>query len=305
MLINYRAFFNSWETIEVGVVMIVVATVAKYAAAWLTQKTFRMSVDQRRVIFGLSNAQAAATLAAVMVGYNVILGHTDTGEPVRLLNESVLNGTILMILVTCTMASFSAQKGAQNLALADMSDTDSDNSVEVERILIPVSYEHNVDELVNLSTVIKSKKNKSGLYALNVVDSRETDEKVLKRAKKILNQAVVTASAADNHVQDLIRYDLSIVNAIIGVIKERNITDLVLGLHKEKGISTSFLGKITEGLLSQSHTTTLIYKPAQPLATIKRHLVVVPDKAEKEVGFTLWVAKIWQVANNTGAKIVF
>ena len=305
MLINYRAFFNSWETIEVGVVMIVVATVAKYAAAWLTQKTFRMSVDQRRVIFGLSNAQAAATLAAVMVGYNVILRHTDTGEPVRLLNESVLNGTILMILVTCTMASFSAQKGAQNLALADMSDTDSDNSVEVERILIPVSYEHNVDELVNLSTVIKSKKNKSGLYALNVVDSRETDEKVLKRAKKILNQAVVTASAADNHVQDLIRYDLSIVNAIIGVIKERNITDLVLGLHKEKGISTSFLGKITEGLLSQSHTTTLIYKPAQPLATIKRHLVVVPDKAEKEVGFTLWVAKIWQVANNTGAKIVF
>lgn len=115
----------------------------------------------------------------------------------------------------------------------------------------------------------------------------------------------MTASAADNHVQDLIRYDLSIVNAIIGVIKERNITDLVLGLHKEKGISTSFLGKITEGLLSQSHTTTLIYKPAQPLATIKRHLVVVPDKAEKEVGFTLWVAKIWQVANNTGAKIVF
>ena len=57
--------------------------------------------------------------------------------------------------------------------------------------------------------------------------------------------------------------------------------------------------------MSQSHTTTLIYKPAQPLATIKRHLVVVPDKAEKEVGFTLWVAKIWQVANNTGAKIVF
>ena len=45
-----------------------VATVAKFGAAWLTQKTFRMSVDQRRVIFGLSNAQAAATLAAVMVG---------------------------------------------------------------------------------------------------------------------------------------------------------------------------------------------------------------------------------------------
>ena len=115
MLIDYRAFFTNWDTIKVGAVMIVVATVAKFGAAWLTQKTFRMSVDQRRVIFGLSNAQAAATLAAVMVGYNVILGETPAGEPIRLLNESVLNGTILMILVTCTMASFSAQKGAHNM----------------------------------------------------------------------------------------------------------------------------------------------------------------------------------------------
>ena len=64
MLIDYRAFFTSFEMIKVGAVMIVVATAAKFIAAWLTQKTFRMSVDQRRVIFGLSNAQAAAALAA-------------------------------------------------------------------------------------------------------------------------------------------------------------------------------------------------------------------------------------------------
>lgn len=54
MLIDYRAFFTSFDTIKVGIVMIIVATIAKYAAAWLTQKTFRMSVDQRRIIFGLS-----------------------------------------------------------------------------------------------------------------------------------------------------------------------------------------------------------------------------------------------------------
>ena len=54
----------------------------------------------------------AATLAAVMVGYNVILGHTPEGEPIRLLNESVLNGTILMIFFTCTISTFAAQRGA-------------------------------------------------------------------------------------------------------------------------------------------------------------------------------------------------
>jgi Kef-type K+ transport system membrane component KefB len=67
MLIDYRAFFKDFETIRIAAVMIVVATSAKFTAAWLTQKTYRFSVDERRLIFGLSNAQAAATLAAVLV----------------------------------------------------------------------------------------------------------------------------------------------------------------------------------------------------------------------------------------------
>ena len=305
MLIDYRAFFTNWDTIKVGAVMIVVATVAKFVAAWLTQKTFRMSVDQRRVIFGLSNAQAAATLAAVMVGYNVILGETPAGEPIRLLNESVLNGTILMILVTCTMASFSAQKGAHNIAMNDVSDEKEGTGEHQERILIPVSYEKNVTELVNLSTAIKSKKNKNGLFALNVINNQASDDKAFKQSKKVLNMAVTTASATDNVLQDLLRYDLNVANAIISVIKEQGITDLVLGLHQGKGVVSSFLGNMTEAILGQSNVTTLIYRPIQPIATVKRHLVVVPARAEKEVGFPMWVNKVWNIIHNSGAKAVF
>ena len=305
MLIDYRAFFTNWDTIKVGAVMIVVATVAKFGAAWLTQKTFRMSVDQRRVIFGLSNAQAAATLAAVMVGYNVILGETPAGEPIRLLNESVLNGTILMILVTCTRASFSAQKGAHNIAMNDVSEEKEGTGEHQERILIPVSYEKNVTELVNLSTAIKSKKNKNGLFALNVINNQASDDKAFKQSKKVLNMAVTTASATDNVLQDLLRYDLNVANAIISVIKEQGITDLVLGLHQGKGVVSSFLGNMTEAILGQSNVTTLIYRPIQPIATVKRHLVVVPARAEKEVGFPMWVNKVWNIIHNSGAKAVF
>ena len=305
MLIDYRAFFTNWDTIKVGAVMIVVATVAKFVAAWMTQKTFRMSVDQRRVIFGLSNAQAAATLAAVMVGYNVILGETPAGETIRLLNESVLNGTILMILVTCTMASFSAQKGAHNIAMNDVSEEKEGTGEHQERILIPVSYEKNVTELVNLSTAIKSKKNKNGLFALNVINNQASDDKAFKQSKKVLNMAFTTASATDNVLQDLLRYDLNVANAIISVIKEQGITDLVLGLHQGKGVVSSFLGNMTEAILGQSNVTTLIYRPIQPIATVKRHLVVVPARAEKEVGFPMWVNKVWNIIHNSGAKAVF
>ena len=282
MLIDYRAFFTSFDTIKVGIVMIIVATIAKYAAAWLTQKTFRMSVDQRRIIFGLSNAQAAATLAAVMVGYNVILGQTPEGEPIRLLNESVLNGTILMILVTCTMASFSAQRGAHNLAATASSETDETGDHK-ERILIPLSNEDTAEELVNLSLATKSKKNTHHLYALNILDNKVSgDDQQLKKSRRLLENAALTAAATDTHLQELQRYDLNVTNAILSVILEHRITDLVLGLHKEKGIPSSFLGRITEGILDYSDVTTLIYKPAQPLSTMKRHLVVIPVQAEKE-----------------------
>ena len=305
MLIDYRAFFTSFDTIKVGIVMIIVATIAKYAAAWLTQKTFRMSVDQRRIIFGLSNAQAAATLAAVMVGYNVILGQTPEGEPIRLLNESVLNGTILMILVTCTMASFSAQRGAHNLAATASSETDETGDHK-ERILIPLSNEDTAEELVNLSLATKSKKNTHHLDALNILDNKVSgDDQQLKKSRRLLENAALTAAATDTHLQELQRYDLNVTNAILSVILEHRITDLVLGLHKEKGIPSSFLGRITEGILDYSDVTTLIYKPAQPLSTMKRHLVVIPVQAEKEAGFPQWVARVWNVIQNTGAKAIF
>ena len=304
MLIDYRTFFTSFETIKVGLIMIIVATAAKYIAAWMTQKTFHLSTDQRSVIFGLSNAQAAATLAAVMVGYNVITGTDANGEPIRLLNESVLNVTILMILVTCTIASFAAQKGAHNIAAQDISDKE-ENKKESEHILIPVSNEETVEELVNLSLAIKSPQNKNGLFALKVIDNHHSDEKALKQSRRVLQTAVNTAAATDTRMKDLLRYDLSVSNAIASVVKEREITDLVVGLHKEKDIPAAFLGHIVESVLAESSVSTFIYKPAQPISTVRRHLIIIPELAEKEIGFNQIIFRLRNVTQNTGAATVF
>ena len=304
MLIDYRTFFTSFETIKVGLIMIIVATAAKYIAAWMTQKTFHLSTDQRSVIFGLSNAQAAATLAAVMVGYNVITGTDANGEPIRLLNESVLNGTILMILVTCTIASFAAQKGAHNIAAQDISDKE-ENKKESEHILIPVSNEETVEELVNLSLAINSPQNKNGLFALKVIDNHHSDEKALKQSRRVLQTAVNTAAATDTRMKDLLRYDLSVSNAIASVVKEREITDLVVGLHKEKDIPAAFLGHIVESVLAESSVSTFIYKPAQPISTVRRHLIIIPELAEKEIGFNQIIFRLRNVTQNTGAATVF
>lgn len=182
MLIDYRVFFNDLEILKVAAVMIVIATSAKFIAAWLTKKTFYYSVDERRLIFGLSNAQAAATLAAVMVGYNIMLGETSAGEPVRLLDESILNGTILMILVTCTIASSVAQKGAKNIALSEVDDAGMEEPEVQEKILIPISNSETTDELIKLGVAIKSKSNKGDLYALSIIDNATADSEDEKKS---------------------------------------------------------------------------------------------------------------------------
>lgn len=318
MLIDYRAFFTSFETIKVGAVMIVVATAAKFIAAWLTQKSFRLSKDQRTVIFGLSSAHVAATLAAVMVGYNVILGHTPDGEPIRLLSESVLNGTILMILATCIVSTFATQRGAHNIAMNHAQDDAEKAPRREDHILIPVANERSVDELVGLSAMLKRPKEPNGLYALHAIDNKAEDPNIEKQARKVLDIAATTAAAGDLYLQQLLRYDVNISNAIVSVVRERNITDIVLGMHQRTpgmpaipaipgipGASGPGIGRMVTDVLMQSNVTTFIYSPAQPLATVKRHLIVVPEKAEKEAGFQAWVHRIRQLAENSGAKIVF
>ena len=306
MLIDFSAFVENLNTIIVAVTMTIVATLAKFLAAWATQKTFSFSRIERNLIFGLSNAQAAATLAAVLVGYNTIIGQTPEGADIRLLNATVLNGTILMILVTCTIASFVTERAAQKLADEEAA-TGGDGALETgERILIPINNLENVDELINLSITVKSKKNRGNLYALNVIDQKhQNDEVVEKNAQKILHKAVVAASATDNQVHELLRYDLDIVNGINNVVREQKITDIIIGLHQQGGISDSFLGKLTEGILTSCSATTLIYKPFQPLTTIIRYIIVVPAHAEKEVGFPFWLIRAWNIGRNTGAKLLF
>jgi Kef-type K+ transport system membrane component KefB/nucleotide-binding universal stress UspA family protein len=306
MLIDFRVLFTDPTSIIVAISMTVVATVAKFLAAWVTQKTFRFSVDERHIIFGLSNAQAAATLAAVLIGFNIIIGTDLAGNPIRLLNESILNGTILMILVTCTIASLVAQKGARNLSITDaIEGTTPEDHVSDEKILIPISYPENIDELINLGVTIKSKRRNTKLYVLNIVPSHSTDSTEEKKARKLLEKASISAAATDTIVKQLLRYDLNIVNGITNVVKEQKITDMVLGLHKQTGITDSFLGNLTKGILTKCNVTTIIYRPVQPLNTINRYFIFVPERAEREVGFGFWLIRIWNIGRNTGGRMVF
>ncbi len=310
MLIDYRAIFSGWETLEVAAVMIVVVTLSKYIAAALSAKTFRLSGDQRRMLFGLSVAHVAGTLAVVMVGYNLILGYEADGTPIRLLGEAVLNGTILMILVTCTISTFMTQQAAHRIAIEG---PQAERRAETgEHVLIPVSHPQTVSEAVGLGIAVTKQKHRS-LYALRALDNQSASEEQVAAAEKMLLSAAEASASAGIHMHRLMRYDVNIVNAIVSVVRERNITDLVLGMHRApehaNALNTlgreSVLGTTIPAILSRTNVTTYIYHAVQPLSTVKRHLVYIPPRAELEQGFETWVLRIRHLAHDTGAKLIF
>ena len=123
----------------------------------------------------MSIASAAATLASVMVGYNIVISETAAGEPIRLLNEHVLNGSILLILVSCTVSSFKSMSSAQKIAQAENEQTVADNNPDEEKILLAVNHEKTVESMVNLSLLIKAEQNKERLFALNVINEDKNE----------------------------------------------------------------------------------------------------------------------------------
>lgn len=116
LMIDIHAFWSGWTTLTIAAVMITTKLVGKSLAAWIVQVVFRFSKHERQLVFGLSHATAAGTLAIVTIAYQM-----------GLLSSDVLNASVLMILVLCTTASFISEHAAKELALQKSAKLESDH----------------------------------------------------------------------------------------------------------------------------------------------------------------------------------
>ena len=117
MLIDVSLLWSGWSTIIIAVVMIATKFFGKWIAAWIAQKSFGLQAVERQLIFGLTHATAAGTLAIVTIGYEI-----------QIFNAEILNAAVLMILVLCTSSSFITEYAAKQLALQEDARLEADKS---------------------------------------------------------------------------------------------------------------------------------------------------------------------------------
>ena len=117
MMINVSLLWSSWTTIMIAAVMIATKLVGKWLAAWMAQKSFGLQAEERQLMFGLTHATAAGTLAIVTIGYEA-----------GIFSPEILNAAVVMILALCTSASFITEYAAKRLALQEEARLEADKT---------------------------------------------------------------------------------------------------------------------------------------------------------------------------------
>ena len=298
MMLDLNVIFGDGDALKVAAVMTVTALAGKWIACWMTQKIYRMAKIERKLMYGLSTAQAAATLAAVLIGYETILPDGS-----RLLNEDVLNGTILLILVTCIVSSMITENSAKKAVLQEQA-VEKAPGERMEKILIPLANPDTVKDLVCLSLAVRNPHLSDNLYALSIITDND-DSGASMASTRNLERAAKIAASSNAEIKKLSRYDLNIAAGIIHTVKEQEITSVIIGLRRDTNVKSPILGTLAVNLLKGLHCEIMVTRLMIPINTISNITVAVPPKAEYEAGFSKWVGHICHLGISLERKLHF
>ncbi len=300
MMINVKVITNI-NTIFVALNMIAVAIVSKWISAWIAQKIYRMEPVDRKIMFGLTTAHTAVALAVVTIGYNMVMpdGH-------RMMDETILNGTVLMILVTCAIAPMVTSPAAAKIKIKMLEEATEEKTPRKQKVintLIPVANPITAQSLVDLALMMRNATGRSNIYALHVRNDNTTGSRAVGRNS--LDLAEQAASSVDTKLTTIERYDLNTVAGVLNTIEERDITEVILGMHRKSTVIDSFFGSKIDQLLKSTNRMMIITRCFIPLNTVMRIVVSVPPKAQYETGFRRWVMCIGNLGREIGCKVIF
>ena len=289
MLVDPAVIFEGPEALLVAATLTVVALSSKWFAAYLAQRAFGFSRPQRNVIFGLSSAHAAATIAIILIAYNL-----------KLLDATVLNGTVLLILITCLVSSFVTDRAGRQLAIT--MERPPAPAEQPDKILVPVANPANMERLIDLAMMLKPTED-TPIYPLSVVvDDQEATENVLLNQSSF-EHAEKYALAANQSISTISRVDTNASAGVVRAAKELGATSIVMGWNGKLTPRQRFFGSVLDHVLEQAEPMVLVTKLIHPLNAFARITVVALPNAEAEPGFSRWVATLRTLAHHTTGSL--
>ncbi|MGM5471239.1 cation:proton antiporter [Flavobacteriaceae bacterium LMO-SS05] len=295
MLVDVSVIFSGPTAVIVAATLTVVALFGKWFAAWFTQLIFKYSKAQRQLIFGLSSSHAAATLAIILVGYKA-----------QILDENILNGTIILILITCIVASFATEKAAKQIIIEsenNTTDLKKGNGLDSEHILLPIANVSNIEKLLEFAIFIKDKKSINPVSILSVVANNDEAEINILKARDKLDEFVKQASASETSVNIITTIDHNAASGITRISREIMADIIVMGWPQRSGFIDKLVGEKVNSILNNIDKTIFICYLEKPLVLHKKIVIAAPPLAEHENGFSLWFTKMVKLAQELSIPI--
>ena len=300
MLINVRLAFSDTSVLWVALAITLFGTAGKAIAAYLSALLFRLPLNTSgNMMFGLTSAHAAGAIAIIMVGMRL-----TTPDGSVLVTGEMLNGVVLMILLTCLISTVVTEQAAQQITLRDK-EIPQEDTQDDEKMLIPMKYPEYAVRLVNLAIMMRNPKLGRGLVGLSVVyddvDMRLNQE----RGQRLLEKVQQYAAAADVKMQTQVRVATNIANGIKHAFKEFRASEIIIGMHMHQEVSASFWGEFHQSLFNGLNRQIIMARLKQPLSTIRRIEVAVPSRAQFEPGFYRWLERVARLSVNLECRTIF
>ncbi len=300
MLINVRLAFSDTGVLWVALAITLFGTAGKAIAAYLSALLFRLPLNTSgNMMFGLTSAHAAGAIAIIMVGMRL-----TTPDGSVLVTGEMLNGVVLMILLTCLISTVVTEQAAQQITLRDK-EIPQEDTQDDEKMLIPMKYPEYAVRLVNLAIMMRNPKLGRGLVGLSVVyddvDMRLNQE----RGQRLLEKVQQYAAAADVKMQTQVRVAANIANGIKHAFKEFRASEIIIGMHMHQEVSASFWGEFHQSLFNGLNRQIIMARLKQPLSTIRRIEVAVPSRAQFEPGFYRWLERVARLSVNLECRTIF
>ena len=303
MLINVRALAQGPYVIWVMLLIAFFGTFGKAVAAYLSSLLFRLPKADGNMMFGLTSAHAAGAIAMVMVGMRL-----EVAPGQYLVNDNMLNGVVLMILVTCIISTLMTEHASQQLILSQTShEAHKSHGVhpDDEKILICVKYPEIAPQLLNQAVLVRNQRLNRGLVALNVVYDDEKAAVNREQGLQLFEQLKRQASASEVELQTQVRLATNIANGIKHAFREFNCSEVIMGMHVHTNQNAKFWGDFIQSLYNGLNRQIMLSRFVQPLNTLRRIRVAVPSRAEFEPGFHRWLERLSRLADELDCRIEF
>ncbi len=308
MLINVRTVFTSFEVLLVVCLIAFFGTFGKAVAAYFSSLLFRLPQRDGNMMFGMTSAHAAGAIAMVMVGMRL-----EMAPGVYLANTDMINGVVMMILVTCIISTMMTEHASQQIVLTQSRDalsypggTATTNTPDDdEKILLCVKYQEIAPQLLSLALLMRNQRLNRGLVALNVVYDDEKSVRHRETGLRLLEQLQQQASAAEVQMQTQVRLASNIANGIKHAFREFSSSEIIMGMHVHTERNPKFWGDFIQSLYNGLNRQIILIRFVQPLNTLRRIQVAVPSRAEFEPGFHRWLERLSRFAGQLDCRIQF